>query len=116
MKFMATMNALDRLRKAANLDPIKKEVTLSDGSLFVMYVTPLTMAERERAQRQVKSDDSNAFALQLLINKALDENGTKLFNAGEIDVLKNEVKDSDLQSLMLAVINAEEEETIDPKS
>ena len=115
-KFMATMNALDRLRKAANLDPIKKEVTLSDGSLFVMYVTPLTMAERERAQRQVRSDDSNGFALQLLINKALDENGTKLFNAGEIDVLKNEVKDSDLQSLMLAVINAEEEETIDPKS
>ena len=115
-KFMATMNALDRLRKAANLDPIKKEVTLSDGSLFVMYVTPLTMAERERAQRQVRSDDSNGFALQLLINKALDENGTKLFNAGEIDVLKNEVKDSDLQSLMLAVINAEEDETIDPKS
>ena len=113
MKFMATMNALDRLRKAANLDPIKKEVTLSDGSLFVMYVTPLTMAERER---QVRSDDSNGFALQLLINKALDENGTKLFNAGEIDVLKNEVKDSDLQSLMLAVINAEEEESIDPKS
>ena len=30
MKFMATMNALDRLRKAANLDPIKKEVKLSD--------------------------------------------------------------------------------------
>ena len=53
-----------------------------------MYVTPLTMAERERAQRQVRSDDSNGFALQLLINKALDENGTKLFNAGEIDVLK----------------------------
>ena len=74
------------------------------------------MAERERAQRQVRSDDSNGFALQLLINKALDENGTKLFNAGEIDVLKNEVKDSDLQSLMLAVINAEEEEVIDPKS
>ena len=110
------MNALDRLRKAANLDPVKKEVTLSDGSLFVMYVTPLTMAERERAQRQVRSDDSNGFALQLLINKALDENGTRLFNVGEIDVLKNEVKDSDLQSLMLAVINAEEEETIDPKS
>ena len=39
----------------------------------------------------------------------------KLFNAGEIDVLKNEVKDSDLQSLMLAVINSDEE-MLDPKS
>ena len=112
---MATQSALDRLRKAANLEPNKKEVKLSDGSIFEMYVTPLTMAERERAQKQVRSDDANAFALQLLMNKALDVNGTKLFNAGEIDVLKNEVKDSDLQSLMLAVIN-DEEDSIDPKN
>ena len=111
---MATQSALDRLRKAANLEPRKREVTLSDGSVFEMYVTPLTMAERERAQRQAKSDDANAFALQLLLAKAQDENGRKLFNAGEIDVLKNEVKDSDLQKLMLAVIQ-EEEEIIDPK-
>ena len=111
----SNLSALDRLRKAANLEPIKKEVTLSDGSIFEMYVTPLTMAERERAQKQAKSDDANAFALQLLLSKAQDENGRKLFNAGEIDVLKNEVKDSDLQSLMLAVINSDEEAP-DPKN
>ena len=110
-----TTSALDKLRKAANLEPSKKEVTLSDGSIFEMYVSPLTMAERERAQKQAKSDDANAFALQLLIAKAQDENGRKLFSAGEIDVLKNEVKDSDLQSLMLAVINSDEE-TPDPKN
>ena len=34
-----------------------------------MYVTPLTMAESERAQRQLRSDDANAFALQLLMRK-----------------------------------------------
>ena len=111
----SNLSALDRLRKAANLEPVKKEIELSDGSIFEMYVSPLTMAERERAQKQAKSDDANAIALQLLIAKAQDENGRKLFNAGEIDVLKNEVKDSDLQSLMLAVINAEED-TIDPKN
>ena len=111
----SNLSALDRLRKAANLEPSKKEVELSDGSIFEMYVSPLTMAERERAQKQAKSNDANAFALQLLIAKAQDSNGRKLFSAGEIDVLKNEVKDSDLQSLMLAVINAEED-TIDPKN
>ena len=111
----SNLSALDRLRKAANLEPVKKEVELSDGSIFEMYVTPLTMAERERAQKQARSDDANAFALQLLLAKAQDADGRKLFNAGEIDVLKNEVKDSDLQSLMLAVINAEED-TIDPKN
>ena len=111
----SNLSALQRLQKAANLEPKKKEVTLSDGSIFEMYVSPLTMAERERAQRQARSDDANAFALQLLISKAQDENGQKLFKAGEIDVLKNEVKDSDLQSLMLAVVNSEED-TIDPKN
>ena len=112
---VSNLSALDRLRKAANLEPTKKEVELSDGSVFEMYVSPLTMAERERAQKQAKSDDANAFALQLLISKAQDQNGRKLFNPGEIDVLKNEVKDSDLQTLMLAVINSDEE-TPDPKS
>jgi hypothetical protein len=109
------VRAIDRLRKAANLEPVKKTVQLSDGSTFEMWVTPLTAAERERAQRQAKSDDATAFALQLLIAKAMDENGTKLFSAGEIDVLKNEVKDSDLQNLMVAVLT-DEEEPIDPKS
>ena len=109
------IRAIDRLKKAANLEPTKKVVTLSDGSEFEMWVTPLTAAERERAQRQAKSDDANAFALQLLIAKALDESGNKLFSAGEIDVLKNEVKDKDLQSLMLAVIT-EDDEPIDPKA
>jgi len=110
----SNLSALERLRQAANLEPKKKEITLSDGSIFEMYVTPLTMAERDRAQRQAKNNDTNGFALQLLINKALDETGQRLFKAGEIDILKNEVKDSDLQSLMLAVINSEED-TIDPK-
>ena len=110
----SNLSALDRLRKAANLEPVKKEVRLSDGSIFEMYVSPLTMAERERAQRQAKSDDSNAFALQLLLAKAQDENGIKLFKQGEIDILKNEVKDSDLQTLMLAILQ-EDEEILDPK-
>ena len=112
---MATQSALDRLRKAANLEPRKKEVTLSDGSIFEMYVTPLTMAERERAQRAARSDDANAFALQLLLAKAQDQTGRKLFNAWEMDVLKNEVKDSDLQKLMVAAVSTGEDEAIDPK-
>jgi hypothetical protein len=48
------------------------------------------------------------------MNKALDENGNRLFRSGEIDVLKNEVKDSDLQKLLFAVLD-EKEEAIDPK-
>ena len=111
----SSLRAIDRLRKAANLEPVKKTVELSDGSKFEMWVAPLTMAERERAQKQAKSDDANAFALQLLIAKALDDAGNRLFSAGEIDVLKNEVKDKDLQALMLAILT-DDAEPIDPKS
>ena len=112
----SNLRAIDKLRKAANLEPIKKEVELSDGTTFEMYVTPLTMAERERAQRNAKSDDANAFALQLLLAKAQDANGQRLFSAGEIDVLKNEVKDKDLQALMLGVLTDDEAAEMDPKS
>ena len=112
----SNLRAIDKLRKAANLEPVKKEIELSDGTLFEMYATPLTMAERERAQRNAKSDDANAFALQLLVAKAQDSNGQKLFNAGEIDVLKNEVKDKDLQALMLGVLTDDEAAEMDPKS
>ena len=112
----SNLRAIDKLRKAANLEPTKKEVELSDGTIFEMYVTPLTMAERERAQRNAKSDDANAFALQLLLAKATDENGQKLFNTGEIDVLKNEVKDKDLQALMLAILTDDDSAEMDPNS
>ena len=109
------LRAIDRLKKAANLEAVKKTVELSDGSEFEMWVTPLTMAEREKAQKRAGSDDANAFALQLLISKAQDDAGQALFIPGEIDVLKNEVKDKDLQALMLAILTDEEEEAIDPK-
>ena len=110
-----TMRAIDRLRKAANLEATRKEVTLSDGTVFEMWVTPLTLAENERAQRMAKSDDANEFALRLLLTKAQDETGEKLFQLGEIDVLKNEVRDSDLQKLMLSIIQ-EDQEPLDPKA
>ena len=110
------LRAIDRLKKAANLEAVKKTVELSDGTEFEMWVTPLTMAEREKAQKRAGSDDANAFALQLLIAKAQDDAGQALFIPGEIDVLKHEVKDKDLQALMLAILTDDEQEAIDPKS
>jgi hypothetical protein len=61
-------------------------------------------------------DDTNGFALNLLVSKAMDETGRRLFQAGEIAELKNEVRDADLQSLMLAVITNPEEQEVDMKS
>ena len=111
----ASNRALDRLKKAANLQPVKKVVTLSDGSEFEFYRTPLTMAERERAQKNANGD-TDVFALQLLVLKAQDESGQRLFQLGEMAELRHEVRDADLQKLMLAVIADDEEGAADPKS
>ncbi len=99
--------ALDRLKKAANLVPIQRIVTLSNGDEFEFWSTPLTMAEREKAQKAAKSDDINLLALQLLVAKALDADGQRMFTAGEIAELKNDVRDEDLQAMMVALITGE---------
>ena len=112
---MPAGSALDRLRKAANLKASKKTVTLTNGDLFEFWSTPLTMAERERAQKDAKSDDINQFALQLLVMKAKDENGGRMFGPGDIAPLKQDVRDEDLQALMVAIMQEPEEE-IDMKS
>lgn len=108
--------AIDRLRKAANFEPIKQEVTLANGDEFVFYAKPLTAAERERAQKDAKSDNANEFAMQLLVMKALDENGEKLFRAGDIPVLKREVEDEDLQKIVLCVLRPRGEDDVEPDS
>ena len=108
---------IDKLKKAARLDPVKREVTLESGDEVVMYVTPLTAAERERAKKDARSDDPNAFALQLLVRKAKDSNGTPLFSPGDVADLKNAVRDADLQALMLAILGGDEDnEDLDMKS
>lgn len=99
------MRAIDRLKKAANLELTQRIVKLGNGDQIEMWVSNLTMAERESAQKQAgENADANAFAIQLLLQKAKDENGAPLFAPGELALLKNEVEDADLQNLMLAVI------------
>ena len=113
----SAIRAIDRLKNAANLVPTRKDVELNDGTTFTFWSRPLTMAEREKAQRTAKGDDANAFALQLLVDKALDENGQKLFLPADAVELRQEVRDEDLQRLMLAVLTSgEDEEPLEPKS
>ena len=52
--------------------------------------------------------------MQLLIAKALDENGDKLFKPGDIPVLKREVEDEDLQKIILCVLKPRGSEDAEP--
>jgi len=110
-------SALARLKKAANLTPTKRVVTLNDGSVFEFYSAPLTMAQRQRAEEMPGGNSANGFALNLLVTKAMDDTGKRLFAAGEIAELKEEVLDADLQAMMVAIItNPKDAEQLDMKS
>ena len=109
--------AIDRLKKAANLKPTRRVITLADGSEFEFWSKPLTMGEREKAQRDAGTDEVNAYALHLLIAKATNETGSRLFSPGDIADLKNATRDEDVQAMMLAMLSSEEqEEPLDMKS
>lgn len=110
--------ALDRLKKSVSMKPQRRAVDLPDGSEFEFWMTPLTLAERGKAQKQAKSDDATDFALQLLVTKARDENNRPLFNVGELAELRNELPANVVEALMLQLIGEaeEEEEELDMKS
>ena len=89
---------------------VKKSVMLPDGSEFEFYMTPLTLAERTRAQKQAKSDDAVDYALQLLVSKARNGNNQPLFSPGEIAELRNELPASVVEELMLKLVGGEDED------
>ena len=110
-------SALDRLKKSVSMAASRRAVELPDGSEFEFWMTPLTLAERGRAQKQAKSDDATDFALQLLVAKATDENGMKMFSPGEVAELRNELPASVVEALMLQLLQEPEAEEVesDPK-
>lgn len=95
----------------------RKAVELPNGDEFEFYSKPVTLAQRARAQKQAGNDSATDFALQLLVMMAEDENGQKMFSAGELAELRNELPASVVESLMLLLIQDAEpdEELADPK-
>lgn len=106
-------SALDRLKKSVSMKPQRKVVDLPDGSQFEFFAPPITLAQRAKAQKLAPNDDATAFALQLLVMVATDESGQKLFQAGEIAELRNELPASVVEALMLQLLSDEEEEEED---
>nr|BAR21411.1 putative phage tail assembly chaperone [uncultured Mediterranean phage uvMED]BAR21870.1 putative phage tail assembly chaperone [uncultured Mediterranean phage uvMED]BAR21882.1 putative phage tail assembly chaperone [uncultured Mediterranean phage uvMED] len=99
--------AVDLLKNKFGVSQLyKHDIKQDDEIILTVYWNPLTIAERESIQKKTNSDDANDFALQLMIEKAKDENGTKLFQDGDRASLRREVEASVLQEIQLAMINA----------
>ena len=108
------MRASELLRNKFGVSQLYKyEVKDGDETVLEIYWHPLTIAEREAIQKKAGSDDSTEFALSLMLEKALDENGKRLFQDGEKAVLKNAVEAAVLQDIQIAMLASGSENKVE---
>ena len=77
-----------------------------DNIVLTVHWHPLTIAEREMIQKKSGTEDTNDFALQMMIEKSLDKDGNRLFQDGDKASLRREIEANVLQEIQLAMINA----------
>lgn len=108
------MRATEILRNKFGVSQLyKHEVKDGDEVVFEVYWHPLTIAERESIQKKVGTDDSNDFALGMMIEKALDADGKRLFQDGERAALRRDVEASVLQDIQLAMLSSGAENKVE---
>ncbi len=100
--------AIELLKNSFGVSQLyQHDVIDKDGKIvFSVYWHPLTISERESISKKSNTDDTNDFALMLMIEKALDKDGNKLFQDGDKASLRREVEANILQEIQLAMINA----------
>ena len=99
--------AIELLKNSFGVSQLYQHDVIKNGTVILsVYWHPLTIAEREAIQKKSNSDDNNDFALMLMIEKALDKDGNKLFQDGDKASLRREVEANILQEIQLAMIEA----------
>ena len=99
--------AIELLRSKFGISQLyQHDVIKNDEVVLTVYWHPLTIAERESIQKKTNINDSNDFALALMIEKALDKDGKKLFQDGDKAALRREVEAAILQDIQLAMLES----------
>ena len=97
--------AVDLLRNKFGVSQLyKHDVKQDDEVILTVYWHPLTIAERESIQKKTGIEDTNDYALQLMIEKALDKDGARLFQDGDKASLRREISASILEEIQIAMI------------
>ena len=104
------MDALEELKAAVSMASVRKAIPLPNGKDFEFFMTPMTLAERERAKKMAKTDDSTDFALRLLVEKAMDKNNEKRFHVGHLPGLRNALPATLVEKIMMAMIGEEDDD------
>ena len=117
---MPTDRAIDKLRKAFSINEKSSYPIYKNGELILkVYWTPLTIADRDSINATLmrankgQEEGSLDFALQVIINKAEDQDGKKLFVEADKASLRREIPLAVLLDLMTKMQEVGEEATPD---
>ena len=99
--------AVDLLKNKFGVSQLyKHDIKQNDEIILTVYWHPLTIAERESIVKKSGSDNLNDYALLMMIEKALDKDGNKLFQDGDKPSLRREIQSSVLEEIQIAMVNA----------
>ncbi len=100
--------AIELLRNNFGVDQLYQHDVVKEGkTVLTVYWHPLTIAERESINKKTgQSEDANNFALALMIEKALDADGKRLFQDGDKAALRREIEAAVLQEIQLAMLES----------
>ena len=117
---MPTDRAIDKLKKAFSINEKSSYPIYKNGELILkVYWTPLTIADRDSINATLirtnkeQEEGSLDFALQVIINKAEDQDGKKLFVEADKASLRREIPLAVLLELMTKMQEVGEEATPD---
>ena len=117
---MPTDRAIDKLKKAFSINEKSSYPIYKNGELILkVYWTPLTIADRDSINATLmrankgQEEGNLDFALQVIINKAEDQDGKKLFVEADKASLRREIPLAVLLELMTKMQEVSEEATPD---
>ena len=117
---MPTARAIDKLKQAFSVEE-RSSYSIFKGKELVIKIfwSPLTIADRDTinstliAMNKGQDEGNLDFALQVIVTKAEDDSGAKLFTAADLPSLRREIPLSVLLDLMQKMQNFGEEESPD---
>ena len=113
---MPTELAIDKLQKAFSVEE-RSSYSIFKGEELILKIfwSPLTIADRDTinstliAMNKGKEEGNLDFALQVIVTKAEDESGAKMFTAGDLPSLRREIPLSVLLDIMTKMQSMGEE-------
>ena len=117
---MPTERAIDKLKAAFSVQE-RSSYSILKGEELVLKIfwSPLTIADRDTinstliAMNKGKEEGNLDFALQVIVTKAEDESGAKIFTSADLPALRREIPMSVLLDIMTKMQGVGEEESPD---